>query len=89
MESWVYTQGKLKGLEEGKEEGWKEGKKEGKKEGLIATLRSAFERRAGRPPTPAEEQAIVRRAQDLSPEKVVDVLEMPADAFLAWLLAAS
>lgn len=92
MESWVYTQGKLKGLEEGKKEGLREGKKEGLQEGRLGTtqgmLRGVLERRTGRPPTPDEEQAIARRARNARPEQLVEVFDMPADAFLAWLLAS-
>lgn len=97
MESWVYTQGKLKGLEEGKQEGKQEGllegRRKGRKEGRVATtrrmLRGMLVDRLGRPPTPDEEQAIARRARDLSPEELVEAFKMPADAWLAWLLAAA
>lgn len=73
MESWVYAQGKLKGLEETTQR----------------TLRSLFVDRLGRAPAPEEEQAIARRARELSPEQLVEVFKMPSDALVAWLLAAA
>src|SRR5262245_40534718 len=49
--------------------------------------RSVFFRRAGRQPTAEEEQALARRAREVSPEQLVELFEMPADAFLGWLTA--
>jgi hypothetical protein len=76
MESWVYTQGKLKGLEEGQAAT------------MQRMLRGLIVDRLGRAPGPEEEQAIVRRARELAPEKLVEVVEMPSDALLAWLLGS-
>jgi hypothetical protein len=104
MTSWVYTQGKEKGLEEGRAEGVKkglaegvkkglaEGVKEGRKEGRVEamqqTLRNLLVRRLGRSPGPDEEQALARRAREVTPEQLVEVVEMPPETLLAWLLAS-
>ncbi|MEZ4313015.1 MAG: hypothetical protein R3F14_33755 [Polyangiaceae bacterium] len=77
MESWVYTQGKLKGLEEGK--------LEGQEVTTLRTLHGLFVRRVGRSPDEAEEQLLTQRAGAISPESLLDVVELPGGAFLAWL----
>jgi flagellar biosynthesis/type III secretory pathway protein FliH len=93
MHSWVYTQGKQKGLEEGRAEGVKEGRAEGVKEGRAESvksvqraLRSLFERRTGRSPAPEEERALARRASEVTPEQLVELADLSADALAAWLL---
>jgi len=75
MESWLYKQGENKGIEKGIEQS------------AARSLRSVFVRRTGRQPTPEEEQTLVRRAHDVSPEQLVELFEMPGDAFLGWLEA--
>ena len=79
MESWLYKQGE--------EKGFKKGEEKGLEKGAARSLRALFMRRIGRQPTLDEEQALTRRAQDVSPEQLVEVIEMPADALLAWLAA--
>ena len=72
MESWLYKQGEQKGVERG----------------AARSLRALFVRRLGREPGADEEQALLRHAQAVSPEQLVEVVEMPADVFLAWLGAS-
>jgi len=79
MESWLYKQGE--------EKGFKKGEEKGLEKGAARSLRALFARRIGRQPTLDEEQALTRRAHDVSPEQLVEVIEMPADALLAWLAA--
>ena len=84
MESWLYKQGEQKGLEKGIEKGIEKGVERG----AARSLRALFVRRLGREPGADEEQALLRHAQAVSPEQLVEVVEMPADVFLAWLGAS-
>ena len=83
MESWLYKQGEEKGFKKGEEKGLEKGLEKG----AARSLRALFLRRIGREPTPDEEQAVTRRAHDVSPEQLVELFEMPADALLTWLAA--
>lgn len=71
MQSWIYKQGEEKGIEKA----------------TARNLRALFVRLVSRQPTPEEERALVRRAPDVTPERLFELAEMPADAFLGWLAA--
>lgn len=71
MQSWIYKQGEEKGFEKA----------------TARNLHALFVRLVSRQPTPEEERALVRRAPDVSPERLFELAEMPADAFLGWLAA--
>jgi hypothetical protein len=75
MESWVYKQGKEKGLEEGRLE-------------RLAMVTYLFERRLARPLTSNEREALARRLAALGSERVSAlVLDETPDALTAWLAA--
>jgi hypothetical protein len=67
--------------------GFKIGFLRGIARGTTRSLRAVFVRRTGRQPTAEEEQALARCGRHMDPEQLVDVFEMPADAFLEWLAA--
>ena len=91
MQSWIYKQGEEKGFKQGEEKGFKRGEEKGFKRGeenaTARNLRALFVRRACRQPTPEEERALARRAPDVSPEQLIELIDMPPDAFLGWLAA--
>jgi hypothetical protein len=75
MESWVYKQGKEKGLEEGRLE-------------RLAMVAHQFQRRLTRPLTAAERGVLVRRLDTLGPERLGDVvIDLSSEALAAWLAA--
>jgi predicted transposase YdaD len=71
---------------EGRAEGIQEGEAKGIAETVERTLRSLFLRRSGRAPTPAEQEALARRAHETTPEQIADITELPGDALVTWLL---
>lgn len=71
---------------EGKAEGKKEGRHEGIEEGIERTLRRLLTGRSGREPTAAEQEALARKAHEVTPEQLVEVMALPGDSFLTWLL---
>lgn len=79
MESWLYKQGE--------EKGEKRGEKRGAEKTLVRSLHSVFVRCVGRSPTADEEKSLARRARDVSVEQVFGMVDMPGEAFLAWLAA--
>ena len=83
MESWIYKQGKQKGLEEGLEQGLGKGLEKG-----LGPLAHLFERRLGRALTAVERGVLVRRLDALGPERLGDlVVDFPPEALAAWLAA--
>lgn len=75
MESWVYKQGKAKGLEEGRLE-------------RLAMVAHQFQRRLLRPLTDAEREVLGRRLDALGPERLDDlVFDLSSEALAAWLAA--
>ena len=85
-EFWVLQEAFAEGIQKGRTDGRTEGRTEGIEESVERTLRSLFLRRSGRAPTPAEQQALARRAHETTPEKLIDLTDLPGDALLAWLL---
>lgn len=73
-------------LQEAFAEGKKEGRHEGIEEGIERTLRRLLTGRSGREPTAAEQEALARKAHEVTPEQLVEVMALPGDSFLAWLL---
>lgn len=56
-------------------------------EGVEQTLRSLFERRVGRPLTPAEQQAVATQARTGEGQAALDVaLRLEGEVLAAWLL---
>jgi hypothetical protein len=87
MQSWIYKQGKQKGLEEGRQEGLEQGLEQGLEKGL-GPLAHLFERRLARALTPAERGVLVRRLDTLGPERLGDlVVDFSPEALAAWLAA--
>lgn len=72
---------------DGKAEGFEKGRAEGLEASIERTLRRLFLRRSGRSPTPAEQQALTRRAHETTPEQIADLAdELPGQALIDWLL---
>lgn len=87
----AFAEGVAKGREKGRAEGREKGRAEGIEKGIEAsverTLRRLFLRRSGRPPTPAEQKALARRAHETTPEQIADLAEeLPGEALVDWLL---
>lgn len=75
MQNWIYKQG------------FQRGEAKGMERVNVRFLHAVFVHRVGRQPTAEEEQALTRRAKEVSPEQFVDFVEMPPETFLRWLTA--
>lgn len=74
-------------LQEAFAEGVEKGIEKGIEASVERTLRRLFLLRSGREPTPAEQQALARRAHETTPEQIAEVIAgQPGEALLAWLL---
>ncbi|MEZ4294679.1 MAG: hypothetical protein R3B70_06860 [Polyangiaceae bacterium] len=88
MQNWIYKQGEEKGYKQGEASGYKQGEEKGAERALVTTLRGVFVRRAGRPPSEDEERALANRAHELTADALVDVIDMPREAFLRWVTSS-
>jgi hypothetical protein len=79
----AFEEGEAKGEAKGKAEG----KAEGKREVIQEMLGSLLASRMGRELTPAEQEALAKRAAAIDPKRAVDtVFKLEGDALAAWLL---
>lgn len=72
-------------LQEAFAEGVEKGIEKGIEKSIERRLMRLFAERSGRPLTPAEQEDLAQRARDTTPEKRLDLVELPDDALLAWL----
>lgn len=79
----AYNRGKSEGREEGRQEGREEGRQV-----VEAMLRKLVMKHLGRGLVPSEEEALERRAKELDRDKAVEVVSMPNEAFVKWLLGS-
>lgn len=81
-ESVILQEAFAEGLEKGREEGLEKGLEKG----VERTLRRLLLERSGRGLTADEQEALARKAHEITPEQVVDLMKLPGDSLLAWLL---
>jgi predicted transposase YdaD len=69
------------------EEGEREGEQKGAESERRELLSEAFAEQAGRPPTPDEQAALAKRAQEIGAKQALRALfKLHGDALVVWLL---
>ena len=74
-------------FEEGEREGERRGEQRGEQRGELKLLGEAFAEQTGRTPTPDEQAALAKRAQEVGAKQALRALfKLHGDALVAWLL---